>query len=388
MRTLSLLVFASFSLLLTSCITPSGTPHAWSWNTGTGKVTTGNTVTEPQTPIILEHASLSGVILSSEAADTLRAKYASGVSRTYIPYMVFGSGDLSLMDVSVWFTTEALTRPYGIMPERWGESFQTYVEWIQNTQVSHYEDTLWLTQKKDLDVLRDVYQCITMQGVVHKSWWSSWVFTEISAVANIPRSSVENPFQVPLVSPVYFLWSGKTLTGVTAHNGQFIMPTEYRKGGDVSYFMNPLTRVLSYGGVSRVSPWPDLYYPLSLRDCTVDKNTSSYHYTLYMVPPEGFPSETGAWKDFRPLLEAYRVGFPSELSQNLSHVLLTLEDGKIVDMNILQIYSSDRPFPLKNAPMPQNIPLCIDTRCSLALNRWIMPHVRSLELFYDEKKEK
>lgn len=88
-----------------------------------------------------------------------------------------------------------------------------------------------------------------------------------------------------------------------------------------------------------------------------------------MVPPEGFPSETGAWKDFRPLLEAYRVGFPSELSQNLSHVLLTLEDGKIVDMNILQIYSSDRPFPLKNAPMPQNIPLCIDTRCSLALNR-------------------
>lgn len=325
---------------------------------------------------------LSGKILSREEENTLRMKYASGVSREFIPYTIFGSGtfQIATLKVRVWWYSHPYVPLQEIqVDERFSQEYKNYIQWQQDKQIVYYNEVFW----KTVDATRVAeassgFLCWDVSTFIAKTDGIFGINTEMTAIWGIPVETTPLSEQFPLLGSAIILqdeWWDVFTDPANIFKGYYWshLPTQY---GDIvwKYFIFsvsrdgkniPYTWAINGNAISE-SEW---IYSTSLDDCTIQSNNLPTHFTIHLLPPTWYTWSGQTMIDYRPLVKKwYSLEFSSG-SWKLEHVLITKNSGEVFDISFDDTLS------------------CNDRDCRMDITPAILQDIMTIELFYNQENE-
>lgn len=131
----------------------------------------------------------------------------------------------------------------------------------------------------------------------------------------------------------------------------------------------------------------------SIKECTLQSTHLPSHFTIHIVASRWYAYKWLEQIDYRSTVQDYELSFPSHATMQLAHVLMISDSGTILDASIDR-YTKDilKPIPWGeggfSTPTFYNQVYCIEDGCRVRFRSGSLDTIRSLELFYDEKKEK
>lgn len=379
-------IFSSFFIFLTAC-----------------SVEENDSISPSSSGVIFtdswEEPLFSWMLLSTEEVESIRAKYAGGASRIFIPYAIFGADISNRYDIDISFVYSAYI-PYEPYFDELGRNDNTIfqlINTIKERQISFY-NTLFQKEitPEIIATTSGKYTCLEMRGSVKKTQGILWLHTEISAISDIPVDSTLLSEQFPLGSPASPWWvTVRTSTWrifqewrlITDEENIFFhtiafLPTWYISFWENGYFIHSVTRD-NYGkpytyaqDEKTILAEEEPLYPLSMKDCTIKNENLLNHFVI-----EFLPSEIQAWSgqtqaDYRPFVNRFTLWLPA-WSWALQYALFTMNSWKVMEIPV---------FSQWDAVARWQIRCMSDGSCAITFDSETLSQILSLELFYDAEK--
>jgi len=405
-------IFLSF--FLTSCIPDPGWEEkddfTFSWNISSSEIFPWTQNSPEETWDSFVPLSDWDFLTPEEVAE-IRAKYTSGTSRDFIPYMIFGSGGFQIPDIQIRFHNFPYIPYQEEHYERIGEDHVIYLKAQREKQIIYYNNVFWKTiNSENILSASGKYFCLRMQGSITKTDGILWLHTEISAIWGIPIDSTPLSEQFPLENGAYVYWviiagtwhafsqTWKLITDIEnifSGSYQSMLPTIYENISWENYFVFRETRdnkntpytVSVHGEAISEVEW---IHHVNMRDCTILTDNSPNHLTIHFIPPAEYTWGGQTQIDYRLFVKnGYFLQLPSWMG-TLSDMLMTTNSWDILHPPITHTKPEKR---MVRGEMeyryaaPQNQPYCLDEWvCSLAIDAEALRDIASVEFFYDSER--
>ncbi len=327
----------------------------------------------------------SGEILSENEAEIIRTLYASGESREIIPYAIFGSGAFSIAEMEIFFSSSPYIPYEKVRYERISDEDIRYLENQKEKAIDHYNTLFWKTTRPEsLESASGTYACLTMDGRISKTDGIFWIYTEISAIWDIPVLQTPLSEQFPLYGSAYNwwtdrwspMWAGGLITDTeNMSDYRSRLPTTYEFIGNTQYFVFAATydnKGISYDhniNNQLISETEGVYFP-TLEDCAISNISPPSHFTIHFVPPEEYTWSGQTQLDYRSHTQVYRLQLP--WTQKLEHAIFTTNEWLLINAHIFEMALS------------WNHVVCSTSNynCPIRFTPDALKNITSLELFY------